>query len=85
MIPLWLSIVLAVAGFVVWMWSKPNYNLYQNWKEALTTFVVVAAAWLVWWQVGLPFFGWEPGNFNIGVFGLAWLVPSILDHIIPKS
>jgi hypothetical protein len=85
MVPIWLAVILAVAGFAVWMWRKPDFNLIVNWKEAAITATVVACAWLCWWQVGIPFLNWEAGNFNIGVFGLAWLVPVILDSMIPKK
>lgn len=85
MIPLWLSVVLMLAGLGAWMLTKKDYNLYDNWKEATLTVGITVALWLVWWQAGLEFFGWAAGEFNVTVFGLAWLVPSFLDHIIPKK
>ncbi len=85
MVPIWLAIILAVAGFVVWMLTKKDFHWDTNWKEVLRTAVVVTVAWLIWWQVGLPFLNWQAGVFNVGVFGLAWFVPSILDHLIPKK
>ena len=84
MIPIWLSAILAALGMAVWMLTQKDYNIVDQWKNTLVTFIVIGVAWVCWWQVGIPFFGWEAGQFNIAVFGLAWFVPSLLDHLIPQ-
>jgi len=84
MIPVWFAAVLAGAGMITWMLSKPDFNLLIEWKETLKTAVVVAALWGIWFYNGYPVFNWEAGQFNVGVFFLAWQVPSFLDHILPQ-
>ena len=84
MISTWLSAVLAVAGVAIWMLTKEGYNAIVEWKTTLVTSIGVIVLWLVWWQAGIEFFGWQAGQFNWAVFGLAWAVPSFLDHIIPQ-